>query len=67
MGHFARECHSARVGTPFFTEKTEEGIGEEADLVLRSQSVPKRAREDTEVTAVTEAEADHQKLKKVAS
>ena len=65
MGHFARECHSARVGTLFLREIMEEEIGEEADLLLKSQIAPGRARRDIEVTAVTEAEVDHQSQRKV--
>lgn len=66
MGHFARECHSARVGTVFLREITEaEDIGEEADLALRSLIAPRRARGDTAVTAVTEAEVVHLRQRKV--
>jgi len=66
MGHFARECHSARVGTIFLNEIMEvEDIGEEADLALKIQIGPRRAREDTTVTAVTGAEVVHQRQRKV--
>jgi len=65
MGHFARECHSARVGTLFFREIMAEATEEEAGLLLKSQIVLRRARGDTEATAVTEAEADHPNQKKV--
>lgn len=65
MGHFARECHSARVGKLILIEIMEEDIGEEADLALKIQIGPKRAREDTAATAVAETEADHQRLRKV--
>jgi hypothetical protein len=65
MGHFARECHSARVGKLILSEKTEEDTEEEADLALKIQIGPKRAREDTEVTVVTETEAVHQRQRKV--
>lgn len=66
MGHFARECHSARVGIIFLSEITEaEDTGEEADLALRSLKGPRRAREDTAVTAVTEAGVVHRRQRKV--
>lgn len=65
MGHFARECHSARVGTLFLSEIMEEAIEEEAGLLLKSQIVPKRAKGDTEATAVTEAEVVLQSQRKV--
>ena len=42
-----------------------EGIGEEADLALRILIGPRRAREDTTVTAVTGAEVVHQRQRKV--
>jgi len=65
MGHFARECHSARVGTHFLKETMEEVIEEEAYLLLKSQIAPRRARGDAEAAAVREAEADHPKPRKV--
>jgi hypothetical protein len=43
----------------------EEDIGEEVDLLLKSQIATRRARGDIGVTAVTEAEADRQSQRKV--
>lgn len=66
MGHFARECHSARVGIDFLSEiMEEEDIGEEADHALKSLKGQRRAREDTAVTAVTEAGVVHRRQRKV--
>jgi len=64
MGHFARECHSARICKFKFIEKTEEGAGE-AGLALRIRIVPKRAKEDITATAATEGEVVHQRERKV--
>jgi len=66
MGHFARECNSARPGTSHLTKIiTEEATGEEADLALQARIATRRAREDIEVIAAIGEEAVHQRLRKV--
>jgi hypothetical protein len=67
MGHFARECHSARLGNNDVNKIVDVEIAEEVGLALRNLTVTRRAKGDIAVIAANGVAADRRNQRKVPS